>query len=50
MQIVLLYSCAAPLNQNDKHDHKEHSGNNPDNRGSVHLDSPFLLLVEKMLE
>jgi len=41
-EIRLLNPCATPLNQNDQHDDKEHAGNNPDNRGTVHVDSPFI--------
>jgi len=37
----LLGSGAAALNQNDQHDNKENSGNDPDNRGTVHCNSPF---------
>jgi hypothetical protein len=38
---VLLNSRAAALNQNDQHDDKENTGNYPDDRGIVHLNSPF---------
>jgi hypothetical protein len=38
---ALLNFCAAALNQNDKHDDKQDSGNDPDQRCTVHCDSPF---------
>jgi hypothetical protein len=37
-QTRLLHPCATPLNQDDQHDNKEHTGYDPDNRGSVHID------------
>jgi hypothetical protein len=37
----LLYSRTTALNQNDQHDHKEHTGNNPDKRDTTHFKSPF---------
>ena len=42
----LLDPRATTLNQNDQHDDKQHAGYNPDNRGLVHVDSPFVLMVE----
>jgi len=41
-EIRLLNPCATPLNQNDQHDDKEHAKNNPNNRNTVHVDSPFI--------
>lgn len=35
----LLNPCAATLNQNNQHDDKKQSGDDPDNRGLVHVDS-----------
>jgi hypothetical protein len=32
----LLYPCAATLNQNHQHNYKKDTGNDPDNRGTVH--------------
>ena len=51
----LLYARATPLNQDNQHDDKKHSGHNPDNRGLIHFDSlPSLngygLLPEKRFE
>ena len=43
-QSVLLDPCAAPLNQNDQDDDKKHAADNPDNHGTVHIDSSFLQL------
>jgi hypothetical protein len=40
MQPVLLDPRATALNQNDQHDHKKNAGNDPDNRGVIHLASP----------
>src|ERR1017187_1124324 len=39
---VLLDPCAAALNQDDQNDDEEHAGDNLDNRGTVHNNSPFL--------
>jgi hypothetical protein len=39
MQTGLLNPCATTLNQDDQHDNKKRAGNNPDNRGTVHIDS-----------
>ena len=41
MQLLLLDPSAPALDQNDQHDDKEYTGYNPDNRGGVHLASPF---------
>jgi hypothetical protein len=38
-QTWLLNPCATALNQDDQHDNKKHPGSNPDNRGTVHIDS-----------
>ena len=38
-QIRLLNARTAPLNQDDQHDDKKHSGDDPDNRGLIHFDS-----------
>jgi hypothetical protein len=35
----LFYARATPLNQDNQHDDKKHSGHNPDNRGLIHFDS-----------
>jgi hypothetical protein len=40
-KFVLFHLCATPLDQNDQHDDKKHPGDNPDNHGSVHFNSPF---------
>src|SRR5580698_1893643 len=37
MTSALLDPCATALDQNDQHDHEQHAGSNPDNRGSVHV-------------
>jgi hypothetical protein len=37
----LLDASATTLNQNDQHDDKENTGDYPDDRGIVHLNSPF---------
>jgi hypothetical protein len=39
---VLLDPCAAALDQDNQHNQKQHTGNNPDNQGTVHVKSPFL--------
>jgi hypothetical protein len=39
---VLLDLSAATLNQNAQHDNEKQSGNNPDNYGLIHFESPFL--------
>jgi hypothetical protein len=39
MQTGLLNPRATTLDQDDQHDNKKHPGNNPDNRGTVHIDS-----------
>ena len=41
IQSLLLDPSAPALDQNDQHDDKEYTGYNPDNRGGVHLASPF---------
>jgi hypothetical protein len=41
--LPLLDARAAALNQDDKHDHKKHTGNNPDKRGTIHCDPPFFI-------
>jgi hypothetical protein len=46
-RIQLLNPCATPLNKNNQHDDKEHTGYDPDDRRLVHVDSPFVLMVEK---
>jgi hypothetical protein len=33
---------ATPLNQNAKHDEKQHASNNPNDHRSIHIDPPFL--------
>jgi hypothetical protein len=38
----LLDACAAALNENHQHDHKQNTGDNPNNGGVVHFDFPFL--------
>ena len=38
----LLHSSATALDQDDQHDHKEYAGDNPDERCTIHCDSPFL--------
>jgi len=35
----LFHPCTAPLNQDHQHDDKKNSGYDPDNRGTVHIDS-----------
>jgi hypothetical protein len=37
--IRLLHARATPLNQDNQHDNKKHTGNNPDDRGLIHFDS-----------
>jgi hypothetical protein len=32
---------AAALNEHDEHNYKQHSGNNPDQRGTVHCEFSF---------
>lgn len=49
MTSALLHPCATALDQNDQHDHEQHAGNNPDNRGSVHVKSPFLFYLKNAL-
>jgi hypothetical protein len=39
---VLLDLCAATLNENAQYDDEKQSSNNPDNRGLIHFESPFL--------
>jgi hypothetical protein len=39
---LLLNLRAATLNQNAKYDEKQHAGNNPNDRRSIHIDPPFL--------
>jgi hypothetical protein len=41
-QFALLDVTAATLNQNAQNDDKQNAGNNPDEGGTVHLDSSFL--------
>jgi hypothetical protein len=41
LRSLLLDPCAAALDQNDQNDHKQNTGNNPDNHGAVHFDFPF---------
>jgi len=38
-QDQLLHARATPLNQDNQHDDKKHTGHNPDNRGLIHFDS-----------
>jgi len=40
-QSALTDPSPAALNQNNQHDKKEHTGNNPDNQGTVHVHSSF---------
>jgi hypothetical protein len=42
VNVVLLDLRAAALNQNAQHNNEKQSGNNPDNRGLIHFESPFL--------
>jgi hypothetical protein len=50
VQAVLLNPCAAALDQDDKHNDKQHAGNNPNNCGTVHVNSPlFKKPVENVL-
>ena len=49
MSPELLHPCATALDQNDQHDHEQHAGYNPDNRGSVHVKSPFLFYLKNVL-
>jgi hypothetical protein len=37
----LFDSRTATLNQNDQHNHKENTGNYPDDRRGIHFNSPF---------
>jgi hypothetical protein len=39
---VLLDLSAAALNENEQHDGEKQSGNNPDNCGLIHFESPLL--------
>ncbi len=41
-ELLLLHARAAPLNQDYQHDHKKHSGYDPDKHGIVHGFSPFM--------
>jgi hypothetical protein len=41
MKSELLDPSAAALDQNSQNDDNQHSGNNPNDRGSVHLNSSF---------
>jgi hypothetical protein len=42
MKAVLLDARAAALDQDNQHNDKQHTGNNPNNRGTVHCNSPFV--------
>jgi hypothetical protein len=41
LKAALLNLCAAALNKNAQHDDEKDAGNNPDNRGLVHFESPL---------
>jgi hypothetical protein len=43
VKAVLLNPRAAALNENNQHNHKQHAGNNADNRGTVHVRIPLLI-------
>jgi hypothetical protein len=43
VQALLLDLRAAALDQDNQHDDEKHAGNNPDNHGLVHIESPFSL-------
>jgi hypothetical protein len=45
MNSALLNPSATALDQYDQHNHKQHAGNNPDYRGSVHVKSPFFMII-----
>lgn len=40
-QPALLDPCAASLDQYNQNDENQHTGNNPDDHGSIHIDSSF---------
>ena len=42
MKAVLLDPSAAALDKDYQHNQKQHTGDNPDNQGTVHVKSPFL--------
>jgi hypothetical protein len=41
-QPALLDPCTTALDQDNQNDDNQHTGNNPDNQFSAHLDSSFL--------
>jgi hypothetical protein len=41
MASALLDACAATLDQDSQNDDNQHTGNNSDNRGSVHIPPSF---------
>jgi hypothetical protein len=49
IQPQLLYPRATALNQNDQHDDKKHAGDNPDNRDTIHFNSPFIQWLNNVL-
>jgi hypothetical protein len=42
MEPALLDACAAALDQDSQNDDNQHTGNNSDNRGSVHTPPSFI--------
>jgi hypothetical protein len=48
MKVDLLNPGATALDQDAQHNHKKHSGNNPDNCRCVHCESPFLLVWRRL--
>jgi hypothetical protein len=50
VKAVLLAPCAAALDQDNQHNQKQRTGNNPNNQGTVHVKSPFLRKQVKKLQ
>jgi hypothetical protein len=44
MNVQLLNPGATALDQNDQHNHKEHTRNDPDNCWCIHGESPFFII------